>query len=952
MPLVVLIVALLGVSAVDAVRNPTIRRLAMRNLTRRRGEAVLVVLGSLLGTAIITAAFIVGDTLGASVRDNARTALGPIDETIRVSGLHDTSSIVKDLAARPVPNTDGALAITIGGISVKTSGRAPYAEPFAGINEVDYDSARAFGGNANATGFANAGATPKNLEADISKELAKKLHAKAGDAIHVFGYAHAVDMTVRHVLPAVGVAGYNGRALFAAPGTITALMGANASPVSGIATYSQVLVSNRGGVFDGAKYSGSVTKQLRTRFDTSDGAEVLKTKQLLLDDADAAAKQFTTLFGTIGTFSVIAGILLLVNIFVMLADDRKSELGMLRAIGMKRNQLVRAFGMEGAVYALVSSVLGVVVGIGVGGAVARIASGIFGGDAFGGGLTIRLSIEPRSLLLGFVLGASIALVTVWGASVRVGRLNVIRAIRDIAEAPRNRTGRLRSYVLSAVGILIGLVLLRLGISNDNWFGALAGVPLASVSAITLLRAFLSRRVAICVGAGTALVWAIAVFSILPNATSKTDVQAFVVQGVILVGAAVAIVATNDDVATWFVSKLGVSRRTLAARLGFAYPLARVFRTSMLLGMFSIVVFTLTFLSVFSHLFSAQAPRFAREASAGYDLLVDSNYANPVPSSVLLGQPHVVADNTLDESSLDFTTPYETKRTEWEISGFDDALLKRGTPVLSHRAPQYKTDRDAWLAVLHDPSLAMLPDFFLQRGGPPQGSLSPGQRFTAYDRFSGGKTSLKVAGIIEGDFLFNGPMVSKTFLHSFTSQVTPSRHYVAVQGIAPERAAEGLKVSLINYGVKADTFEGLISERLSQQSGFLHLMQGYLALGLVIGIAGLGVVMVRAVRERRRQIGMLRAMGFPSRVVRQAFLIEATFLALQGIVLGTVLALVTSYNLLVHSDTFGGQNLHFEIPWPNILLVLVVALFGSLLASALPAGQASRIKPAVALRIAD
>ena len=71
------------------------------------------------------------------------------------------------------------------------------------------------------------------------------------------------------------------------------------------------------------------------------------------------------------------------------------------------------------------------------------------------------------------------------------------------------------------------------------------------------------------------------------------------------------------------------------------------------------------------------------------------------------------------------------------------------------------------------------------------------------------------------------------------------------------------------------------------------MQGYLALGLIIGIAGLGVVMVRAVRERRRQIGMLRAMGFQSRVVRQAFLVEAGFIAVQGIALGVILALVTS-----------------------------------------------------------
>src|SRR5262249_29877062 len=163
------------------------------------------------------------------------------------------------------------------------------------------------------------------------------------------------------------------------------------------------------------------------------------------------------------------------------------------------------------------------------------------------------------------------------------------------------------------------MLLRAGAVNDNWFGALAGVPIAAISSITLLRAFMPRRLAVFLGCGTSIVWAIAVFGIFSDALSKTDFAAFVVQGVILVGRAVAIVATTADAATWFVGKLGVSKRTLAARLGFAYPLARVFRTSMLLGMYAIVVFTLTFLSVFSHLFSAQAPRFAREESAGYDV---------------------------------------------------------------------------------------------------------------------------------------------------------------------------------------------------------------------------------------------------------------------------------------------------------------------------------------------
>ena len=101
---------------------------------------------------------------------------------------------------------------------------------------------------------------------------------------------------------------------------------------------------------------------------------------------------------------------------------------------------------------------------------------------------------------------------------------------------------------------------------------------------------------------------------------------------------------------------------------------------------------------------------------------------------------------------------------------------------------------------------------------------------------------------------------------------------------------------------------VIDAELAETNGFMRLMQGYLGLGLLIGIAGLGVVMVRAVRERRRQIGMLRAMGFPAAVVRRAFLLEASFVAVQGIVIGIVLGLVTAWQVMTNSDAFGSQGL--------------------------------------------
>ena len=73
-----------------------------------------------------------------------------------------------------------------------------------------------------------------------------------------------------------------------------------------------------------------------------------------------------------GQFSVGAGVLLIFLIFVMLAAERKHELGIARAVGMRRGHLMRMFAFEGALYALLASALGSVAGVGVGWLMVRV----------------------------------------------------------------------------------------------------------------------------------------------------------------------------------------------------------------------------------------------------------------------------------------------------------------------------------------------------------------------------------------------------------------------------------------------------------------------------------------------------------------------------------------------------------------------------------------------------
>ncbi len=107
---------------------------------------------------------------------------------------------------------------------------------------------------------------------------------------------------------------------------------------------------------------------------------------------------------------------------------------------------------------------------------------------------------------------------------------------------------------------------------------------------------------------------------------------------------------------------------------------------------------------------------------------------------------------------------------------------------------------------------------------------------------------------------------------------------------------------------------------------------------------------RPVRERRRQIGTLRALGFPAQSVGRSFAIEAGYVALQGTVIGVLLALLTLYTIVARSDAMG--DLEFAVPIAQLSILLAATVAASLLATVAPALSAARIRPAVALRMTD
>jgi len=966
----------LAVATFIALCRPVLRRLALRQINRRRSEAALVVAGSVLGTAIIISSLIVGDTLNFSVRQAAYDNLGPTDEVVSSPTVAQGDEAARRIERlRGDPDVDGVLSLRGDRAAVtRGSGQARKAEPRASVWEVDFAKAAAFGGGVRG-GSGLSGPAPGPGEAVINQDLADAIGAHRGETLTVYLYGKARDVRVARVVPTSGLAGAGvgdaSRNLFFGPGV---LVEAARSSGARVEPRAFTFVSNTGDVEGGNRRSDAVEQKLQAALGplTTQGVAVDKAKQGVLEAATMVGDSLGSLFLFIGSFSIIAGVLLLVNIFVMLAEERKSELGMLRAVGMKRGRLVRSFVIEGTAYALVASLLGILVGIGVGRAVVVVAAQIFRSFSAddGGGLDLAFHVTPISILNGFAMGFLIAFVTVALTSIRISRINIIAAIRDLPNEGGRRLKRRWVVVATLAAALFGALSVQ-AVAGNQGVGSYLFPALTVVALCPMLVRLAPGRWVYSGASLAVLAWGLAANTIRPHIMDDGSTATFIVMGTLLTFSAVFLVSQNQALVTRLFRPIS-NRPTaagLTARLAFAYPVARRFRTGALLIMYSLVVSTLVLITVLSSLIGSTVDTEVANATGGFGIRAKFNpsaqLGDPVKafaSGRFTGKVEAVAPLRVAQAKVRDLASL-TEPLDVTVVGADRTLLDTGGFKLNKRLERFADDQAAWQAVLTDPGYVVLEQYLGQEAGPDAVIYQPGDTLTLTDPRTGSAERKTIAGIIQSAFSFYGvgddPFASPIILGDAATraQFGPGARVSAAllrpaAGVSEQALAADLQGQFLPQGLVATSVRASVEDNFAANRSFFRLMQGFLALGLLVGIAGLGVVMVRAVRERRRDIGVLRALGFQAGTVQRAFLTESSFVALEGILLGGALGIVTASLLFQNDPSFDSAGRGFPVPWVSIAVMVAATVLASLAATAWPSRKASRIRPAVALRIAD
>ncbi|MBA4180629.1 MAG: hypothetical protein C0506_08590 [Anaerolinea sp.] len=470
-----------------AVRNPVMFKMGLRNIPRRKAQTALIVVGLMLSTLIMAAAFGTGDTLTSSVTSEVYNVLGEADELI----VWDTDKEAKPQDEQTIPiakveewQRQFAADADIEALVPFLAERLPVQNQRTRLNEA---SARivAFRASdaAGLGGLKDHSGKPVVLsgnELAVNDDLAEAIEARPGDAVFAFYQGKPVELTVKAIVPNGVLSGafdsvsQEGAAVdFAFLAELTG-KGANADGV---------FVSNRGGIRSGVDRSDAAKEKLEAAVGELPYA-VEAFKQDNLRFAELLGNAFTTIFVVFGLFSIAAGVLLIFLIFVMLAAERKPEMGMARAVGAKRRQLVESFLAEGMGYDLGSAVVGLFAGMGVTLAMVAIIKWAAGDNL---GLDLTVTFTLRSLVVAFCLGVIATFLVIFISSWRASRLNITAAIRDLPEThpvnPEAATwrGYLRAVLngLVALALPVGLTFLLLGP-----LGMALAVPMIVVGLIT------------------------------------------------------------------------------------------------------------------------------------------------------------------------------------------------------------------------------------------------------------------------------------------------------------------------------------------------------------------------------------------------------------------------------------------------------------------------------------
>lgn len=596
------------------------------------------------------------------------------------------------------------------------------------------------------------------------------------------------------------------------------------------------------------------------------------------EGVETAVGFFNTVLLAFAGIGIFVGAFLIQNTYRIVVAQRTRELGMLRAVGATGRQVTWMVILEALVVALLASAIGV--GFGVLLAVGlRALLGASGIDFPQGALTVA----PRTVIVAMVVGTVVTVLSAILPARKASKIPPVAALREL-ESTYYKSLRLRAAVGAGI-VALGVALLLLGLYTAVWnplavTGIGAGVTFIGVSTVAPLFARQFGRVA---GSPLPRVYGVVGRLARENAVRKPRRMAATASALMIGVALVTIVATI--VASAKQSIEGTVRDEVIAQ----YQVQPASQGNPFAGGLS--------------------PEIAARLRDLPEVAVASVYR--------IGEFR-------EPGGEDVGTAYGPQSGISYLIGVDegtDDVVRLGISAGD-------------FAGLSAPDTVMLHEDFATEEG-----LAVGDAFPI-EFPDGALLDLEVVALFGADLFQTQVVIS---LDSFTTHYEWNLDQMVMvllaQGTDPEAVRPALEAVVDDYpNAKLNNAEEYIDEVASQLDLMLNVLTGMLAMAIVIALLGIANTLALSIMERKREIGLLRAVGMTRRQVRRMIRWEAVLIA----VFGAVIGMVVGVGLGVAVVAAIGSGITLALPWANLALYLLAAALGGIVASIVPGWRGSRL----------
>ena len=597
-------------------------------------------------------------------------------------------------------------------------------------------------------------------------------------------------------------------------------------------------------------------------------------------------RSFQLNLAALSYIALLVGMYLIYNTVAISVVQRRPEIGTLRALGVKRGQILRTFLAEGALFGVAGSLLGLVLGSGLATfSVAAVSKTV--NTLYVASHADHVLYDPVVLLKAFVIGVVAAIVAALVPALEA-------AATPPAIAMRAHGYERRLPQLAARAAVLGLGLLLIGCAC-TFAPAVGDVPVFGYAA------------------GLLIIFAGSLFA--PLAIAGLSRLARVV------------LASRSAAGEIAAANLGSSPvRNSVAVASLMIAIAMTVAVAILIGSFRTTVIAWANDTL-------KADIFVRPMGLG-DASSEATFSPDVATRISR-LPGVASVDVIRALSI----PFRGRLTN--IAATDLARFS----VRSKVRFIGQVDQNALARSLTGSTNVLISEPFATKF-----SLDTGDRFAldtpagtttfrvaaVYNDYSSD------AGVVLMDLTTFRRLYRDSFINSVAVYARPDADLVALR--------DRIVRSVLPLRVDTETTRELRTLVIAIFDRTFAITYALYVISITIAVLGVVSTLFALVLERRREIGLLRYLGLRTRDVRRMVYFEAAFIGLlggvSGVVVGVLLALLLIY--VINRQAFGWL-IELHMPYDFLIEAVVLVVIAALVAGIYPAGVAARIRTSEAVR---